>query len=87
MRGHLRGLHANEDAQRDRRIHQRLFANWVANDDKIPAAAAMELLNKQGPLLTSDPVGGRINISVLGNPTLVCAKYFQRLRLTRTSPK
>ena len=57
MRGHLRGLRANEDAQRDRRVHQRLFAKRlkrVANDDKIPAAAAVELLNEQG-LLTSDP--------------------------------
>jgi hypothetical protein len=39
MRGHLRWLLANEDAQRDRRVHQRLFAKRlkrVANDDKIP---------------------------------------------------
>ena len=57
LRGHLRGLRANEDAQRDRRVHQRLFAKQlkrVANDDKIPAAAAVELLNELG-LLTADP--------------------------------
>jgi hypothetical protein len=51
------GVRANEDAQRDRRVHQRLFAKRlkrVANDDKIPAAAAVELLNEPG-LLTSDP--------------------------------
>jgi hypothetical protein len=94
MRGHLRGLRANEDAQRDRRVHQRLFAKRlkrVANDDKIPAAASVELLNEQG-LLTSDPdelvrLWSNQYMSVLGNPTRVCAKNLHRMRLTRTSPK
>ena len=43
--------------KRDRRVHQRLFAKQlkrVAYDDKIPAAAAVELLNELG-LLTADP--------------------------------
>jgi hypothetical protein len=32
MRGHLRGLRANEDTQRDRRVHQRLFAAGPKRD-------------------------------------------------------
>ena len=41
----------------DRRVHQRLFVKQlkrVSNEDKIPAAAAVEPLNEFG-LLTSDP--------------------------------